>query len=53
VVLNWSRATAIDFETWPALKSYFDRMRQRPAIARALAEEGALYVKQQERAQAA
>ena len=49
VVLNWSRATAIDFEAWPALKSYFDRMRQRPAIARAFAEEGALFVKQQER----
>jgi glutathione S-transferase len=53
VALNWSRATAIDFETWPALKSYFDRMRQRPAIARALAEEAALYVKQQERSKAA
>jgi glutathione S-transferase len=53
VVLNWSRATAIDFEAWPALKSYFDRMRRRPAIARAFAEEGALYVKQQERSKAA
>ena len=53
VVLNWSRATTIDFEEWPALKNYFSRMRQRPSIARALAEEGALYVKQQERSKAA
>jgi glutathione S-transferase len=53
VVLNWSRATTIDFEEWPALKNYFSRMRQRPSIARALAEEGALYVKHQERSKAA
>jgi glutathione S-transferase len=53
VVLNWSRATAIDFEQWPALKNYVSRMRQRPSIARALAEEGALCVKQQERSKAA
>lgn len=53
VVLNWSRATSIDFEQWPALKDYFGRLRQRPSIARALAEEGALYVKEQERNKAA
>ena len=53
VVLNWSRATTIAFEQWPALKDYFGRMRTRPSIARALAEEGALFVKQQERSKAA
>jgi glutathione S-transferase len=53
VVLNWSRATSIDFEEWPALKDYFSRMRRRPSIARALAEEGALFVKEQERNKAA
>ena len=53
VVLNWSRATSIDFEQWPALKDYFSRMRRRPSIARALAEEGALFVQQQERSKAA
>jgi glutathione S-transferase len=53
VVLNWSRATSIDFEQWPALKDYFSRMRHRPSVARALAEEGALFVQQQERSKAA
>jgi glutathione S-transferase len=53
VVLNWSRATSIDFEEWPALKDYFSRMRRRPSIARALAEEGSLFVKQRERSKAA
>jgi glutathione S-transferase len=51
--LNWSRATSLDFEEWPALKDYFSRMRRRPSIARALAEEGALFVKEQERNKAA
>ena len=53
VVLNWSRATSLDFEEWRALKDYFSRMRRRPSIARALAEEGALFVKEQERNKAA
>ncbi len=52
-VLNWSRATTIDFEHWPAVKDYFDRMRARPAIARAFAEEGALFVQEQARHKAA
>jgi glutathione S-transferase len=52
-VLNWSRATTIDFEQWPAVKNYFDRMRARPAIARAFAEEGALFVQEQARHKAA
>ncbi|MBV9626683.1 MAG: glutathione S-transferase N-terminal domain-containing protein [Xanthobacteraceae bacterium] len=52
-VLNWSRATTIDFEQWPAVKDYFDRMRARPAIARAFAEEGALFVQEQARHKAA
>jgi glutathione S-transferase len=53
VVLNWSRATTIDFEQWPALKDYFGRMRRRPSIARALTEEGALYAEEQARQKAA
>jgi glutathione S-transferase len=52
-VLNWSRATTIDMEQWPAVKAYFDRMRRRPAIARAMSEEGALFVQEQERHKAA
>ena len=52
-VLNWSRATTLDLEQWPAVKDYFDRMRARPAIARAFTEEGALFVQEQTRHKAA
>ena len=52
-VLNWSRATTLDLEQWPAVKGYFDRMRARPAIARAFTEEGALFVREQTRHKAA
>lgn len=50
-VLNWSIATPVDLARWPALKSYYSRMRQRPSIAKALAEERALY--EEERARTA
>jgi glutathione S-transferase len=33
----------IDFAKYPAVKDYLERMKQRPAIARALAEEFELY----------
>src|SRR5262249_2980089 len=46
-VLNWSTATGVDLARWPAVKDYYTRMRQRPSIAKALAEERALYVQQQ------
>jgi glutathione S-transferase len=52
-VLNWSRATTIDLERWPTVKDYFDRMRRRPAIARAMSEEGALFMQEQARHKAA
>jgi glutathione S-transferase len=52
-VLNWSSATAVDLARWPAVKDYYTRMRQRASIAKALAEERALYVAQQERHKAA
>jgi glutathione S-transferase len=52
-VLNWSRATAVDLARWPAVNDYYARQRQRPSIAKALAEERALYVAQQERHKAA
>ena len=39
-VLNWSIATPmIDFTKYPAVKDYLERMKQRPAVAKALAEE--------------
>jgi glutathione S-transferase len=52
-VLNWSTATAIDLAHWPAVKDYYSRMRRRPSIAKALAEERALYAEQQARHKAA
>ncbi|MEJ8572747.1 glutathione binding-like protein [Microbaculum marinum] len=42
-VLGWTRPVGIDLGRWPALKDYFDRMRARPAVATAVAEEYALY----------
>jgi glutathione S-transferase len=52
-VLNWNIATPVDLARWPAVKSYYTRMRERPSIARALAEEKALYVEEQARQKAA
>ena len=43
-VLNWSMATPmIDFKAYPAVTAYLERMRKRPSIARAMAEEFELY----------
>lgn len=51
VVLNWARFAGVDLAQWPAVHSYFQRISLRPSVARALAEEFALY--QQERARRA
>ena len=43
-VINWTMATPpIDLAKWPNLKAWYERTRARPSIARALAEEFALY----------
>jgi glutathione S-transferase len=52
-VLNWNIATPVDLARWPAVKNYYNRMRGRPSIARALAEEHALYAEEQARHKAA
>ena len=52
-VLNWTRAVPIDLSRWPAVKDYHARMRKRPSIARAWAEEAAMYAEEQERHKAA
>ena len=52
-VLNWTQATGIDLSKWPAVNDYFTRMHQRPSIAKAFAEELALYREQQARRNAA
>jgi glutathione S-transferase len=53
-VLNWSQATPqIDFANWPNVKSYLSRLRKRPSVAKALAEETKLFLAEQERHKAA
>jgi glutathione S-transferase len=48
-VLNWAQATPIQLSRWPALVSYMSRVRARPAVKRALAEEAPLYMREQAR----
>jgi glutathione S-transferase len=52
-VLNWSKASGIELGEWPSVHAYFQRMIRRPSIARALAEERALYAEEMERRKAA
>lgn len=53
-VLNWSRATPqIDYANWPNVKNYQSRLRKRPSVARALAEELTLFQAEQDRHKAA
>ena len=48
-VLNWARFSGVDLAQFPAVEGYFNRLRERPSVARALAEEFALYQEQQRR----
>ena len=48
-VLNWARFVGIDLAKWPAVGAYFDRIAQRPNVAKAMAEEMALYQESQAR----
>ena len=42
-VLNWSIATPmIDFSKYPAVKAYLERMKKRPAVAKAMSFESTL-----------
>jgi len=52
-VLNWKIATPVDLEKWPAVDAYYHRLKQRPAFARALSEEHALYAEEAKRHKAA
>src|SRR6185503_10482110 len=43
-VINWTMATPpVELAKWPTVKAYYDRLRTRPSIARAVAEEYELY----------
>lgn len=53
-VLNWSQATPmIDFGRYPAVKDYLERLRQRPSVAKAMAEEMKLFQAEMARHKAA
>jgi glutathione S-transferase len=49
VVLNWAPFAGIDLASWPAVQAWQRRIGQRPAVARALQEEFALYQAEQRR----
>jgi glutathione S-transferase len=42
-VLNWAGFTGTDLAPWPALQAYFRRACERPSVARAMADELALF----------
>jgi glutathione S-transferase len=43
-IINWTMATPpIELAKWPAVKTYYERLRARPSIAKAVAEEFKLY----------
>jgi len=48
-VLNWTQATDIDLAQWPAVQAYHRGMHKRPSVAKAFAEELALYKEEQAR----
>ncbi len=42
-VLNWASYGGIDLSQWPAVAAYYKRLMQRPSVAKAAAEEIALF----------
>ena len=43
-VINWTMATPpVELARWPFVKAYYERLRARPSVARAIAEEFDLY----------
>jgi glutathione S-transferase len=48
-VLNWARVVGLDLAKWSAVRAYYDRMLKRPSVAKALAEEMAMFQEQQAR----
>ena len=53
-VINWTMATPpVELAKWPNLKAYYERLRQRPSVAKAIAEEFELYKAEQSRKKAA
>ncbi|MET4066969.1 glutathione S-transferase [Bradyrhizobium sp. S3.2.6] len=53
-VVNWTMATPpIELAKWPNVRAYYERLRTRPSIAKAIAEEFELYQVEQARKKAA
>jgi glutathione S-transferase len=52
-VLNWAQYGGVELAPWPAVHAYYHRMLERPSMARAVAEEMALYKAEQARRSAA
>ncbi len=52
-VLNWSAATPVKLDRFPAIQAYVARLQTRPSVAKALGEEFALYKAEQARSKAA
>src|SRR5499433_2768933 len=43
-VINWTMATPpVELAKWPSVKAYYERLRARPSVAKAIAEEFELY----------
>ena len=43
-IINWTMATPpVELAKWPVVKAYYERLRARPSIAKAVAEEYELY----------
>ena len=53
VVLNWAPYAGVDLRPWPAVTAFHRRVGQREAVARATAEEFALYQQEQRQPRAA
>lgn len=51
-VLNWNLATPVELAKWPAIDAYCKRLKAHPSVARALAEESALYAEELKRRRA-
>jgi glutathione S-transferase len=46
-VLNWAPYVGIDVSQWPAIATYAQRVRERPAVARAIADEYEIFKRAQ------
>lgn len=49
-ILNWTAVVPVALSDYPVLAAYHERLLQRPSVARAVAEERALYQREQQAA---